>query len=151
MVACVLVMIAAIFVSSTFLLLAPPSTVNCAPQVRVSVVQVQGAISGAYSGHLHAIGVNCVVEITVPSVHFAAVASDPKLMKLCLFDDDHQQTRLPQLVAVQSHDDVLKMSMNDAESVKAVRTGSNAACVIIAIIGLSYPTSLCSKFQSTNL
>ena len=144
-----MVMIAAIFVSSTFLLLAPP-TVNCAPQVRVSVVQVQGAISDAYSGHLHAIGVNCVVEITVPSVHFAAVASDPKLMKLCLFHDDHQQTRLPQLVAVQSHDDVLKMSKNDAESVKAVRTGSNAACVIIAIIGLPYPTSLCSKFQSTN-
>ena len=110
----VFVMIVAILVLSTFLL-APP-TVNGA-QVRVNVVvllavgpQVQGVISNAYSGHWQRSGVKYVDEMTVVSKHLAAVSPEPKRIKLCLFEDDHH-LRLPQLVAVQSHDVVFERSM----------------------------------------
>ena len=132
----VFVMIVAILVLSTFLL-APP-TVNGA-QVRVNVVvllavgpQVQGVMSNAYSGHWQRSGVKYVDEMTVVSEHLAAVSPDPKRIKLCLFEDDHH-FRLPQLVAVQSHDVVLERSMYDVASEKALRTGLNTSCVIILI------------------
>jgi len=129
-------MIVAILVLSTFLL-APP-TVNGA-QVRVNVVvllavgpQVQGVISNAYSGHWQRSGVKYVDEMTVVSKHLAAVAPEPMRMKFSLFEEDHH-LRLPQLVAVQSHDVVLERSMYDVEPEKAVRTGLNAPSVIILI------------------
>ena len=110
----VFAMIVVIFALSTFLL-APP-TVNGA-QVRVNVVvllavgpQVQGVISNAYSGHWQRSGVKYVDEMTVVSKHLAAVSPEPKRIKLCLFEDDHH-LRLPQLVAVQSHDVVFERSM----------------------------------------
>ena len=110
----VFVMIFVILTLSTFLL-APPTVTGA--QVRVNVVvllavgpQVQGAISNAYSGHWQRSGVKYVDEMTVVSKHLAAVSPEPKRIKLCLFEDDHH-LRLPQLVAVQSHDVVFERSM----------------------------------------
>ena len=71
--------------------------------------------------------------IGVVSEHLASVASEPTAIKFCLDGDIKSHLRLPQLVAVQSHDVVLEMSMYDAASVKAVRTGPNAPSVIILI------------------
>ena len=134
----VFVMIVAILVLSTFLL-APP-TVNGA-QVRVNVVvllavgpQVQGVISDAYSGHWHWSGVKRFDEMGVVSEHLASVAPEPSLKMAFLVDvNANHHLRLPQLVAVQSHDIVLEMSMYDVEPEKAVRTGLNAPSVIILI------------------
>ena len=131
-------MIVAILVLSTFLL-APP-TVNGA-QVRVNVVvllavrpQVQGVISNAYSGHWHWSGVKSVDETGVVSRHLASVRSEPKRNKFFLSGAKaNHHLRLPQLVAVQSHDVVLERSMYDVEPEKAVRTGLNAPSVIILI------------------
>ena len=134
----VFVIIVVICALSTFLL-APP-TVNGA-QVRVNVVvllavgpQVQGVISDAYSGHWHWSGVKRFDEMGVVSEHLASVAPEPSLKMAFLVDvNANHHLRLPQLVAVQSHDIVLEMSMYDVEPEKAVRTGLNAPSVIILI------------------
>ena len=134
----VFVMMVAILVLSTFLL-APP-TVNGA-QVRVNVVvllavgpQVQGAMSNAYSGHWHWSAVKRFDKMGVVSEHFAVFVPVPERKKFFLsVAKANHHLRLPQLVAVQSHDVVPEMSMYDVEPEKAVKTGSNAPSVIILI------------------
>ena len=112
----VFVMIVAILVLSTFLL-APPTVTGA--QVRVNVVvllavgpQVQGVISNAYSGHWHWSGVKRFDEMGVVSEHLAAVAPEPNLKLAFSVDVNvNHHLRLPQLVAVQSHDVVFERSM----------------------------------------
>ena len=72
--------------------------------------------------------------MTVVSKHLASVKPEPKLKMAFSVDvRANHHFKLPQLVAVQSHDVVLEMSMFDVEPEKAVRSGLNTSCVIILI------------------